>query len=111
MAIHQFQPEVYYTALGSYEPILRIADGDTVLTTTLDCSGRDASDRKLSPGPNPQTGPFYVEGAEFGDTLAVRFDRLWPNRRVGRSNATIKPNVVDPQYVVCLLYTSDAADE
>ncbi len=100
MAIHQFQPEVYYTALGSYEPILRIADGDTVLTTTLDCSGRDASDRKLSPGPNPQTGPFYVEGAEFGDTLAVRFDRLWPNRRVGRSNATIKPNVVDPQYVV-----------
>ena len=25
-------------------------------------------------------GPFFVEGAEPGDTLAVRFDRIWPNR-------------------------------
>jgi hypothetical protein len=30
---------------------------------------------------NPQTGPFYVEGAEPGDTLAIHFDRL---RQLGR---------------------------
>jgi acetamidase/formamidase len=25
------------------------------------------------PGPNPLTGPFYIEGAEPGDTLAIHF--------------------------------------
>jgi len=99
MAIHQFQPEVYYTALGSYEPVLRIADGDTVITTTVDNAGRDQSDQEVTPGGNPQTGPFYVENAEPGDTLAVRFDKLWPNRSMGRTSTTIAPHVVDPHYV------------
>ena len=99
MAIHQFEPSVYYTALGSYEPVLRITDGDTVITTTVDNAGRDASDQQVTPGGNPQTGPFYIEDAEQGDTLAVRFDRLWPNRRVGRTSTIIAPNVVDPHYV------------
>ncbi len=27
---------------------------------------------------NPQTGPFYVEGAEPGDTLALHFVALTP---------------------------------
>ena len=99
MAIHQFEPSVYYTALGSYEPVLRITDGDTVTTTTVDNAGRDASDQQATHGGNPQTGPFYIEDAEPGDTLAVRFDRLWPNRRVGRTSTIIAPNVVDPHYV------------
>ncbi len=25
---------------------------------------------------NPQTGPFYVEGAEPGDTLVVHIDKI-----------------------------------
>jgi acetamidase/formamidase len=100
MAIHRFQPGIYYTALGSYEPVLRISDGDTVITTTVDNAGRDASDHQVTPGGNPQTGPFYIENAEPGDTLAVRFDRLWPNRSVGRTSTIIAPNVVDPHYVV-----------
>jgi acetamidase/formamidase len=29
---------------------------------------------------NPQTGPFYVEGAEPGDTLAVHFVSIEPSR-------------------------------
>lgn len=99
MAIHRFQPSVYYTALGSYEPVLRITDGDTVITTTVDNAGRDASDQQATQGGNPQTGPFYIENAEPGDTLAVRFDRLWPNRSVGRTSTIIAPNVVDPHYV------------
>jgi len=99
MAIHQFEPSVYYTALGSYEPVLRISDGDTVITTTVDNAGRGASDQQVTPGGNPQTGPFYIEDAEPGDTLAVRFDRLWPNRSVGRTSTIIAPNVVDPHYV------------
>ena len=100
MAIHQFQPNVYYTALGSYEPVLRIADGDTVITTTVDNAGRDASDQQATSGGNPQTGPFYIVDAEPGDTLAVRFDKLWPNRVIGRTSTIIAPNVVDPYYVM-----------
>lgn len=99
MTIHEFQPHVYYTALGSYEPVLRISDRDTVVTTTVDNAGRDASDRQVTPSGNPLTGPFHVDGTEPGDTLAIRLDRLWPNRDIGRSSTVIASNIVDPDYV------------
>jgi len=99
MAIYRFQPDVYYNALGSYQYVLRVADGDTVITTTLDADGWDASDRKVAPTGNPLTGPFYVEESEPGDVLAVRFDKLWPNRSTGYSSAVVASNVVDPDYV------------
>jgi acetamidase/formamidase len=99
MATHHFKPERYYTALGTVEPVLHIANGDTVLTTTVDARGQDASGEQVTPGGNPQTGPFYVEGAAPGDTLAVHFDRLWPNRRQGFTNVVLAANVVDPWYV------------
>ncbi len=99
MTIHRFQPSIYYTAFGPYKPALRIADGDKVVTTTVDNAGRDASDRKVTNGSNPLTGPFYIEGAEPGDSIAVELYRLWPNRPIGRSSTVIAPNVVDPDYV------------
>jgi amidase len=98
MAINKFTPTRYYTAIGAYEPALRIADGDTVVTTTVDAGGSDASNRQVTEPGNPQTGPFYVEGAEPGDALAVRLDRLMPNRRYGYAGVYLAPNVVDPAY-------------
>jgi len=99
MAIHHFQPDHYYTALGTYPPVLRIADGDTVITTTVDSGGVDSTNTRVTPGGNPQTGPFYIEGAEPGDSIAVHFDRLWPNRTLGYTGTLIAPHVVDPWYV------------
>ncbi len=99
MTIHKFQPDIYYRAFGSYKPVLRIAEGDTVVTTTVDNAGRDASDTEVTVGGNPQTGPFYVEGVEPGDTLVVHLDKMWPNRCIGRSSTIIASNVVDPYYV------------
>ncbi|MCW4038681.1 MAG: acetamidase/formamidase family protein [Candidatus Bathyarchaeota archaeon] len=99
MVRHQFTPHVYYNALGSYEPVLRICPGDTVVTTTVDNAGRDASDQPVAVRPNPLTGPFYVDGAELGDVLVVHFDSVWPNRCVGRSSTVVAYNVVDPGYV------------
>ncbi|MDQ2732938.1 MAG: acetamidase/formamidase family protein, partial [Armatimonadota bacterium] len=99
MAIHSFKPDHYYASLGTYPPVLRIADGDSVLTSTVDASGRDLEGNHLASGPNPQTGPFYIEGAEPGDTLRVSLDKLWPNRPSGFSSTSISPNVVDPSYV------------
>jgi amidase len=99
MTVHQFVPDHYHTAIGTYEPVLRIAAGDTVETSTVDSGGLDKHGESVTPGGNPQTGPFYVEGAAPGDVLAVRFDRVIPNRSWGRTSALVAPHVVDPGFV------------
>jgi len=99
LAIHRFVPSVYYNTIGSHPPVLHIASGDTVQTTTVDAHGRDANGEVVAQRPNPQTGPFAIEGAEPGDTLAVRFDRLRPSRRRGWTRTSLAPNVVDPAFV------------
>jgi amidase len=99
MATHHFQPNHYHVSLGSHEPVLRIGDGDTVVTTTVDAFGKDATDREVTPRGNPQTGPFYVEGAVPGDAVAVSLDRISPNRAIGYTSTVVAPNVVDPSYV------------
>jgi len=53
MTIHKFQPRIYHTTLGSHEPALRIADGDAVITTTVDNTGRDATDQQITLRGNP----------------------------------------------------------
>jgi acetamidase/formamidase len=85
--------------MGTYEPVLRVAAGDTVVTTTVDAGGHDASGERVTPPGNPMTGPFYVEGAEPGDTLEVRLDRIRPNRGHGFSGTVVAENVVDPDFV------------
>jgi amidase len=99
MATHHFMPTHYHVTLGSHEPVLHIADGDTVITTTVDAGGSDATGQHVTPGGNPQTGPFYVDGAEPGDTLAMHLVRLVPNRPRGYSNDSLAFSVVDPDYV------------
>src|SRR5581483_6864983 len=99
MSTHHFEPTHYHMTLGSHEPVLHIADGDTVITTTVDAFGKDARDQQVTERGNPQTGPFFVAGAEPGDVLAVHLDRLMPNRRIGYSATVVAPSVVDPEYV------------
>src|SRR5438552_3823320 len=53
------------------DPVLRVRPGDTIHTTTIDAMGLDEKSVSRSTGGNPQTGPFYVEGAAPGDTLVV----------------------------------------
>ena len=48
------------------------------------------------------TGPFFVDGAEPGDTLEVRIDRMTPNRTTGWTFSVLAPNVVDPGAVAGL---------
>lgn len=99
MATHHFLPTHYHNAIGPHEPVLHIADGDTVVTTTVDAGGGDATGRQVTPRGNPQTGPFYIDGAEPGDTLVVHFDHLYPNRDTGYTGTVLAPHVVDPWYV------------
>ena len=99
MTTHHFEPAHYHVTLGSHTPVLRIADGDTVVTTTVDSGGQDHTGQQVTLGGNPQTGPFFVEGAEPGDTLAMHLDYLWPNRDSGYTATVLAPNVVDPDAV------------
>jgi amidase len=96
--IHEFEPTHFHVAIGSHEPVLRVASGDTVRTWTVDSGGYDRNGEQITDGGNPQTGPFFVEGAEPGDTLAVRLDRIQPNRERGVAGTLIAPNVLDPGF-------------
>jgi acetamidase/formamidase len=103
VATHDFDPTVFHVSLGSHDPVLRIASGDTVRTWCVDSGGSDRSGEQITPGGNPQTGPFFVEGAGPGDTLAVRLDRIEPNRAIALTGQCIRyeiGNVFDPAYTV-----------
>ncbi|MCL5996531.1 MAG: acetamidase/formamidase family protein, partial [Chloroflexi bacterium] len=99
MATFHFRPSLYHTTLGPHEPVLHIADGDTVITTTVDAYGNDERDQNITARGNPQTGPFYIQGAEPGDVLQLHLDRLWPNRDAGYTSTMVAENVVEPDYV------------
>jgi acetamidase/formamidase len=97
---HRFQPTAYYTTYSfAHPPALHIRPGDRVATTTIDAAGFDASGKRVSPGGNPQTGPFYVEGAEPDDTLVVTIDKIAPNRATGYSGSLLAPYAVTPQAI------------
>src|SRR5579864_1924853 len=61
---------------ASVAPVARLKPGDILDTNTLDCFGdaikKPGDTLSMSKGDNPLTGPFYIEGAEPGDTLAVK---------------------------------------
>ena len=95
---HEYEPTSFHVTIGSHEPVLRVADGDTIATWCVDAGGHDRSFERITEPGNPQTGPFYVEGAEPGDTLEVRLDRLRPNRERGFTGTLVAPNVVNPWF-------------
>ncbi len=102
MTTHRFTPTHYHNTFGPHAPVLRISDGDTVITTTVDSHGYDADGEQVAPHPNPQTGPFYVEGAEPGDAVAIELERVAVNRPSGWTYNSVAANVVDPSYVPAL---------
>ena len=84
--------ELKYT-YGGHPPVRRVAPGTRIITWTEDCyDGTVTKPGQLPtkvqpPGhENPQTGPFYVEGAVPGDTLAIHIEKLEPARDYGISS-------------------------
>src|SRR5205823_6539157 len=61
---------------GVAEPVAPLKSGDILETNTVDAFGnaiqKPGDTLSLVKGDNPLTGPFYIEGAEAGDTLAVK---------------------------------------
>jgi acetamidase/formamidase len=87
--VHRFDPkpeQLAYT-FGGREPVLRVRPGDVIELSTEDCFGgrvRGTEDLPSAvcefPYLNPVTGPFFVEGAVPGDTLALHFAEITPTR-------------------------------
>jgi acetamidase/formamidase len=102
MARHVFEPTQYHNVIGTAAPVLEIADGDTVITGTIDAWGFDRHDKQVASAPNPMTGPFHISGAEPGDTLSVSIVRMTPSRDTGWTFTPLAPNVVEPGRVAAM---------
>jgi amidase len=81
------QEGAYHYVFSPYvEPIATVESGETVAIYTEDAfesriqTADDLPTRVLGSHLNPQTGPIYIEGAEPGDTLAVRIEEIEPTR-------------------------------
>ncbi len=82
-----FRPERsdYAWTFGGVEPVMKVKPGDVLEVWTDDCFAGlvetvdDLPSQKITAF-NPQTGPFHVEGAEPGDTLALHFVSIEPSR-------------------------------
>src|ERR1700712_164098 len=65
---------------GVAKPVATLNPGDILDTRTFDCFGnaiqKPGDTLAKIKGDNPLTGPFYVTGAEPGDTLAVKILEL-----------------------------------
>jgi len=84
--------DLVYT-FGGAAPKHRIRSGTRIITWTEDCfdgvvkTANDLPSKVMPPGhDNPQTGPFFVEGAEPGDTIAIHILSLTPAREYAVSS-------------------------
>jgi acetamidase/formamidase len=96
---HTFEPKEFQRMFSdAIAPVLHIVPGDTVRTWTVDAGGSDSHNVRLSAGGNPQTGPFYVEGALPGDTLVIHLLSVRLNRDLALSDNAVSANALNPYY-------------
>src|SRR5215510_1361335 len=74
---YQLNPkELKYTYSASHAPVAHLKSGNILETNTVDCFGnaikKPGDTLSMAAGDNPLTGPFFIDGAEPGDTLAVK---------------------------------------
>src|SRR5437762_11634793 len=85
--------ELKYT-FGGVAPARRIKPGTRIVSWTEDCydgavtkPGQLPTKVQLPRHDNPQTGPFFIECAEPGHTLAIKIEKLEPARDYGPSSS------------------------
>ncbi len=85
MALHHLSPtHLVYAMSRENAPALTVRSGDTIEIETADCFENQIQSENQPfvainwDHVNPATGPIYVEGADPGDLLAVRVERIEP---------------------------------
>jgi len=72
---------------GVAPPVKHLKPGNILESNSLDCFGnaiqKPGDKLSLARGDNPLTGPFFVDGAEPGDTLVVHFLDLQVDSKQG----------------------------
>jgi acetamidase/formamidase len=100
---HDFVPTAFHRQFSpAIPPVLSVAPGDTVHTTTVDAGGSDEKGTRRVRGGNPQTGPFAIEGAAPGDTLVVTITKLRLNRDWAISDDGIVERGLDSDLAVTM---------
>jgi acetamidase/formamidase len=116
--------QLNYT-FGGASPVARIRPGTVLTLWTEDAYGGritssdDVASTALDTEDlNPQTGPFWIEGAEPGDTLAIHLVDLTPARTWGASSLIpffggltsipVSPTLQDPLPERTYIYDYDA---
>jgi len=100
-----FEPTEFHRVFSDgIPPVLHIFPGDTVRTWTVDAGGADSKGVRRSQGGNPETGPFYVEGAFPGDTLVIKLNRVQLNRDSAQSGDQIVSTALTPDYLQSAKY-------
>jgi acetamidase/formamidase len=109
---HQYDPQdnVQFTYCYAHKPVLHIKPGDSVSTKTRDASNDafSTTDKTLFPKldltkVNPQTGPFYIDGAEPGDILKVHIDKISLNRPWGWGGSIPRFGALAPEYKTSMI--------
>jgi acetamidase/formamidase len=101
--LHDYDPKEFHPFYSpALPPVLRLFPGDSVKTRTADSRGQDSDGKPKAPRGNPQTGPFYVEGAMPGDTLVVHLDRVRTNRATAYQTNSLSSNAMLPGYLQSL---------
>src|SRR5438552_3673731 len=127
MSVISYRPEPaeFAWTFGGVPPVLKVAPGDVLELWTEDAFGgkvrgpEDLVTKVIEfPFVNPQTGPFYIEGAEPGDTLAVHFVSIEPSRDWAASttvslfgaltSTTHMPTLQEPLPEIVWVYEVDA---
>jgi amidase len=97
---HRFIPDHFFsTYSGAHPPVLHVKPGDRVITKTVDAAGVDWNGKQVATGGNPETGPFYIDGAEQGDMIVVTLEKVETNRTTAYSGSLLAPYAVTPQAI------------
>jgi len=95
-----FEPKEFHRLFSdAIPPVLHVFPGDTVRTWTVDAGGVDPQGVRRSQGGNPETGPFFIEGAFPGDTLVVKLNKVRLNRDSAESGDRIAGGALNTGYI------------
>ncbi len=108
---HTIIPDRYYDTFSyAHPPVGRIQPGDRVVTKLLDSRGHDEHGKLILYADNVLTGPFYIEGAEPGDTIVVYLDKVRLNRNWGWNGVRVGLDALAPGTVQGI-YSNECCEE
>jgi acetamidase/formamidase len=97
MELIEHIPDRYHLTFGVHPPAMNIKQNQRIRVSVPDCDGLGIDGKPLSSDKfeqnsqvsitmgNPTAGPYYIEEAQMGDSIAVDIHSVQPNRRLGRT--------------------------